>query len=78
MLSDMHDKKDVNFGNDVKYVFDVSISQGFEIDSLIEFHDLFENFTNFLKQGSKSKKKILESRMLFFRVPLLHKDFLNV
>ena len=71
-------KKDVDFSNHTKYVFDMSISQGFEIDSLMEFHDLFDNFTNFFKQSSKSKKNNLVPPYVVFQSTFVQKGYFEL
>ena len=53
----------------------MSISQGFEIDSLIEFHDLYEHFINFLKQNSKSKKQNLKNIYVIFQCTFATQGF---
>ena len=61
-----------------KFVFDMSISQGFEIDSLMEFHDLFDNFTSFLKQSSKSQKKNLVTPYVVFHNTFVEKGYFEL
>ena len=71
-------KKNVDFSNHTKYVFDMSILQGFEIDSLMESHDLFDNFTSFLKQSSKSKKKNLITLYVVFQSTFVEKGYFEL
>ena len=61
-----------------QYVFDMSISQDFEIDSLMEFHDLFDNFTSFLKQRSKSQKKNLVTPYVVFLSTFVEKGYFEL
>ena len=62
----------------IKYVFDMSILQGFEIDSLMEFHDLFDNFTSFLKQSSESQKKNLVTLYVVFHSTFVEKGYFEL